>query len=164
MGQGDAGTDGASVSRKRRVFVTHNPTAATFGSIQPAKDAADQLCAQAAKSIADAGAFLAWVSDGVTPASPAAPGPYYDVTGSVLVFSAAGAFDSSGLRDELGQAPLASWWTGMATTTSVGDTCRSWTGEGGLAVVGKASSWFGGDGAAESPCMGGYSAILCFEQ
>ena len=162
---GDAGgsADSAVSASRKRVFVTSAVPRGTFGQIQKGRVAADSFCAKAATQIKNVGVFKAWMSDGLTKATPEAPGPYYDVTANVLVFAEGGAFSSAGLTNEFNGSPPSEWWTGMASTTSIGDTCNQWKGDASYGSAGTSTSWFGEDGSAQTPCAG-FGGILCFEE
>ena len=154
---------------RKRVFVTSTTYAPSqLGSVGTAFDEADGLCNQLGQALTPPGRFGAWITDGVEPAN--ARGvfvpPYWDVTREVPVFGADGSFSGGGLVSELRLPAPATWWTGMATPTAIGDTCGGWSPDGGAGSgsVGSDTSWFGNSGGAEHFCTGNFSALLCFEQ
>jgi len=151
----------------RRVFVTSSTFAASqMSSASPVFETADGLCAQASSKLVNPGTFRSWISDGTTSAAnrDIFHPPYYDVTRSVLVFAADAKFSSAGLLSEQNEPPPASWWTGMTTTTTIGETCNDWKGDASYASVGRPSAWYGSTAVEDSPCMGGFAAVICFEQ
>jgi hypothetical protein len=170
-GNDGAAADGAvdANTSRRRVFVTSTPfTASQLSAAAAVFVETDGLCAQAATKLANAGTFRAWITDGATSAAArnVFNPPYYDVTGSVIVFGETGAFSSAGLRSELNAQPPAAWWTGMRTQTDIGSNCLGWTtSAAGYGTTGSSISWFGGsEAAADRTCMGNFSGLLCLEQ
>jgi hypothetical protein len=137
-----------------------------MASASPVFTTADGLCAQAAVQLTDPGTFRSWISDGTTSAAKRNifHPPYYDVTRSVVVFAADATFSSAGLLSEQNEEPPASWWTGMTTPTAIGETCNDWIGDASYGSVGRSSAWYGSSIGNDSPCMGGFAAVICFEQ
>ncbi|HQY59887.1 MAG: hypothetical protein IPQ09_14580 [Myxococcales bacterium] len=143
----DAGLDAADAGPLRRVFFTSTTYAGdTLGARGggPGARGGDFVCAQVAAGARLSGTFRAWLSDSTQSAAQriTAPGPYYDVTRTKLLFTGnpASGQPLESIPDQtgaLGTAILV--WTGASPAGTSLQHCGGWdTGGRFMGTVGRA--------------------------
>lgn len=168
----DARVDAADAAPLRRVFRTSR----TYGGAQISGQGGgvgarggDFICAQVAADAGLSGTFRAWLSDSTQSAAQriTAPGPYYDVTRTKLLFTGnptAGAPLAS-IPDQTGALGTPTTvWTGTGPTGNALAHCGGWDLAGRVAgTVGRADLPAFWTNSGTSLCANARH-IYCFEQ
>lgn len=168
----DASVDAADAAPVRRVFRTSttypgNTLSARGGG--PGARGGDYVCAQVAAGAGLSGTFRAWLSDSTQSAAQriTAPGPYYDVSRTKLLFAGnpASGPPLAAIPDQTGavgsQTPV---WTGAGTTGNALQHCSGWdTGGRFMGTVGRADLPGFWTSSGTNLCINARH-LYCFEQ
>jgi hypothetical protein len=168
----DASLDAADAAPLRRVFRTSKTYAGNQISGQGGGSGArggDFICAQVAVGAGLSGTFRAWLSDSTQSAAVriTAPGPFYDVTRTKVLFAGNPASNQplGAIPDQTGAlGATTTVWTGSGLAGAAAATCGKWDTGGRFAgTVGRADIPAYWTNSGTNLCANARH-LYCFEQ